>query len=39
LKTGQQQDAIMNRIMQKENIHQIWDSEEIEQEILSLLKV
>lgn len=38
LKTGQQQDAIMDRIMQKENIHQIWDSEEIEKEILSLLK-
>ncbi len=37
LKAGQQQETIMNRIMQKENIHQIWDSEEIEREILSLL--
>jgi len=38
LKAGQKQDRIMDRIMEKENIFEIWDSEEIEQEILSSLK-
>lgn len=38
LKAGQKQDALMDRIMEKDNIHEIWDSDEIEREILSLLK-
>lgn len=37
-KAGQKQDRIMDRIMEKENIEKIWDSDEIEQEILSSLK-
>jgi kynurenine 3-monooxygenase len=35
LKTGKEQWAIMDRIMQKPNIHEIWDSEEVEHEILA----
>lgn len=38
LKAGKEQDALMDRIMAMENIHQKWDSDEIEQEILSSLK-
>lgn len=34
---GQKQDAIMKRVMDKPNIEQIWDSPEIQQEILSYL--
>lgn len=37
LKKGKEQDAIMDRIMERDNIHEIWDSDEIEKEILSLL--
>lgn len=34
---GQQQDQIMAKIMQKPNIEEIWDSAEIEEEILNAL--
>lgn len=36
--TGQKQDAIMKKVMNKPNITEIWDSEEIEKEILSLVE-
>lgn len=36
--TGQKQDAIMKKVMDKPNISEIWDSEEIEKEILSLVE-
>ncbi len=35
--TGQKQDAIMKKVMDKPNIEAIWDSKEIENEILGLL--
>lgn len=38
LHIGDQQAAIMDEIMKMENIREKWDSEEVEQKILSLLK-
>jgi len=37
-KIGQQQEALMQKIMSIPNIETIWDSEEVEQKILSLLQ-
>jgi kynurenine 3-monooxygenase len=37
LAAGKQQDAIMDKVMANPNIHQRWDSDEIENEILSLI--
>lgn len=37
LKNGEEQDKIMEKIMSKPNIHDIWDSEEVEKEILKQL--
>lgn len=37
LATGKKQARIMDRIMEKDNIHENWDSDEIEKEILSFL--
>lgn len=38
IQAGKEQDAIMDEVMKRENIHQIWGSDEIENQILSLLK-
>jgi kynurenine 3-monooxygenase len=38
LTNGLIQDKIMEKIMNKPNIHEIWDSEEVEKEILELIK-
>lgn len=38
IRAGKEQDAIMDEVMERENIHQIWESDEIESQILSLLK-
>lgn len=38
LKAGQRQDKIMDCVMAKENIKEVWDSEEVEKEILSMVK-
>ncbi len=38
LKTGDQQAAIMNKVMQMDNIENIWDTEETERYILELLE-
>jgi len=37
LASGDKQEAIMQKVMRKPNIEQIWDSEEVEQEILAAL--
>jgi kynurenine 3-monooxygenase len=36
--TGQKQDAIMKKVMDRPDIEKVWDSKEIEDNILSLLK-
>lgn len=38
LAAGQEQDAIMKKVMERSDIEQVWESEELEQEILSMLK-
>lgn len=38
LAIGEKQDAIMEKVMRKFSIHQEWDSEEVENEILRLLE-
>jgi len=37
--TGQKQDAIMKKVMDRPDIEQVWDSQEIEENILKLLDV
>ena len=37
LRNGKVQEKIMDRIMEKENIKEIWDSEEVETEILNMI--
>lgn len=38
LKAGERQDKIMDCVMAKENIKEVWDSKEVEEEILSMVK-
>lgn len=38
LANGMKQDAIMKRVMDRDDIHEVWDSEEIEQAILAELE-